>query len=127
MRDLAGLEEVGLPVFSTSTFPVPIAPTMVAWETDVPVQCGGALVLPGDWILADRDGVIVIPRRWVASVVDGFDLFLREEQFCRALLLQGLNLRDAYPMPEGLKPLLQQYLADGQLPTASQVQQALAD
>jgi regulator of RNase E activity RraA len=100
---------------------------MVAWETDVPVQCGGALVLPGDWILADRDGVIVIPRRWVASVVDGFDLFLREEQFCRALLLQGLNLRDAYPMPEGLKPLLQQYLADGQLPTASQVQQALAD
>ena len=125
MRDLAGLEEVGLPVFASGTFPVPIAPAMIAWEADVPVQCGGALVVPGDWILADRDGVIVIPDRWVASVVDGFDLFVREEQFCRSLLNSGLSLRQAYPMPDALKPLLQSYLADGRLPTREQVQQAV--
>lgn len=125
MRDLAGHEEVGLPVFSTGTFPVPIASTMLAWESDVPVQCGGALVVPGDWVLADRDGVMVIPESWIGQVVDGFDNFTREEQFCRALLVQGLSLREAYPMPEALKPLLQQYLGNGELPTTTQVHDAL--
>jgi regulator of RNase E activity RraA len=124
MRDLIGLEEVGLPVFAASTFPVPSAPTLVAWESDVPVQCGGALVVPGDWILADRDAVIVIPERWVHDVIDGFDLFTKEEQFCRSLLLAGMSLQQAYPMPPAIRPLFERYLADGQLPSASEVAKA---
>ncbi|VTU22649.1 4-hydroxy-2-oxoglutarate aldolase [Variovorax sp. SRS16] len=127
MRDLAGLEEVGLPVFAAGTFPVPSAPTLVAWEVDVPVQCGGALVLPDDWILADRDAVIVVPQRWVLDVIDGFDRFTREEQFCRSLLLAGLALRQAYPMPAALRPLFERYLADGELPSSAEVQRTLED
>jgi regulator of RNase E activity RraA len=121
MRDLAGLEEVGLPVFAADTFPVPSAPTLVAWEADVPVQCGGALVLPGDWILADRDAVVVIPERLVDTVIDGFDRYGREEQFCRSLLLAGLALHQAYPMPDRIRPLFERYLLDGRLPSEDEV------
>lgn len=124
MRDLVGLEDVGLPVFAAGTFPVPSAPTMVAWESDVPVQCGGALVVPGDWILADRDAVIVIPERWVHDVIDGFEMFAKEEQFCRSLLLAGLPLHQAYPMPPAMRPLFERYLADGRLPSESEVLKA---
>jgi len=124
MRDLVGLEDVGLPVFAAATFPVPSAPTLVAWESDVPVQCGGALVVPGDWILADRDAVIVIPDRWVRDVIDGLEMFTREEQFCRSLLLAGLPLHRAYPMPPAIRPLFERYLADGQLPSESEVVKA---
>lgn len=124
MRDLVGLEDVGLPVFASGTFPVPSAPTLVAWESDVPVQCGGALVVPGDWILADRDGVIVIPERWVHDVIDGFEMFTKEEQFCRSLLLAGLPLHQAYPMPPAIRPLFERYVADGRLPSESEVLKA---
>jgi regulator of RNase E activity RraA len=126
MRDLVGLEEVGLPVFAANTFPVPSAPTLVAWESDVPVQCGGALVLPGDWILADRDAVIVIPERYVHDVINGFELFTSEEQFCRALLLAGLSLQQAYPMPSAVRPLFERYLADGRIPSEAEVAKANA-
>jgi regulator of RNase E activity RraA len=124
MRDLAGLEEVGLPVFAGGTFPVPSAPTLVAWAFDVPVQCGGALVLPGDWMLADRDAVIVIPEALVHLVADGFDRFTREEVFCRTLLNAGFSLKQAYPMPEGLRPLFERYLSDGSLPSESEIREA---
>lgn len=125
MRDLVGLEAVALPVFSSGTFPVPSAPTLVAWEHDVPVQCGGALVLPGDWILADRDAVIVVPESLVHEVIEGFEAFTREEQFCRALLLAGMSLAQAYPMPAAIRPLFERYLGDGRLPSESEVQQML--
>ncbi len=125
MRDLSGLEEVRLPVFASGTFPVPVASTMLAWEADVPVQCGGALVMPRDWILADQDAVIVIPECWVEMVCDRFDLLAGEERFCRALLNTGLDLRQAYPMPEALKPLLAAYLASGKLPSPEAVRQAV--
>lgn len=125
MRDLAGLEGVGLPVFAAGTFPVPSAPTVVAWEEDVPVQCGGALVLPADWILADRDAVIVIPQCWVGTVIDGFERFIKEEQFCRSLLLGGLALHQAYPMPAQIRPLFDRYLLDGTLPSHAAVRRSL--
>ncbi|MBB3182017.1 RraA family protein [Variovorax sp. Sphag1AA] len=124
MRDLVGLEDVGLPVFAADTFPVPSAPTLVAWESDVPVQCGGALVVPGDWILADRDGVVVIPERWVQDVIEGFEAFTKEEQFCRSLLLAGMSLHQAYPMPPAIRPLFERYLLDGRLPSEAEVRQA---
>jgi regulator of RNase E activity RraA len=125
MRDLAGLEEVGLPVFATTTFPVPSAPSLVAWESDVPIQCGGALVLPGDWILADRDAVIAIPPSLLRKVLDGFDLFSREEHFCRSLLKAGLSLGQIYPMPDPVRPLFERFLRDGRLPSESEVQALL--
>ncbi len=57
-----------LPVFSQGPHPAVLGRRHVPWETDVVIACGGAAVVPGDVIVGDDDGVIVIPAAIVAEV-----------------------------------------------------------
>ncbi len=61
VRDFAAVEEFDIPVFSQGAHPSVLGRRHVPWEVDVTVACGGAAVQPGDIIMGDRDGVIVIP------------------------------------------------------------------
>ncbi|WP_166970070.1 fumarylacetoacetate hydrolase family protein [Brevibacterium atlanticum] len=69
VRDSAEVAGI-LPVFATATNPAVLGRRHVPWESDVAVACGNATVLPGDVIVADDDGAIVIPRDLVEEVVD---------------------------------------------------------
>ena len=69
VRDSAEVAGI-LPVFSTAKNPAVLGRKHVPWESDVAVACGNATVLPGDVIVGDDDGVIVIPRDLVEDVVD---------------------------------------------------------
>lgn len=124
MRDLAGLEAVGLPVFAAGTWPIPAAGSIIPWEMDVPVQCGGALVLPGDWILADADAVLVLSPALAQKLVQGAAEALREEQFCRDLLQRGHKLANAFPMPAALMPLYEAFKTSGEMPSFAHVVKA---
>lgn len=61
VRDYAAVKEFKIPVFSKGAHPSVLGRRHVPWETDVTIACGGAAVQPGDIIMGDRDGVIVIP------------------------------------------------------------------
>lgn len=61
VRDFAAVQEFDIPVFSQGAHPSVLGRRHVPWETDVTIACGGAAVQPGDVIMGDRDGVIVIP------------------------------------------------------------------
>ncbi|RBP62753.1 2-keto-4-pentenoate hydratase/2-oxohepta-3-ene-1,7-dioic acid hydratase in catechol pathway [Brevibacterium sanguinis] len=69
VRDSAEVAGI-LPVFATAAHPAVLGRRHVPWESDVAVACGNATVLPGDVIVGDDDGVIVIPRDLVEEVVD---------------------------------------------------------
>jgi 4-hydroxy-4-methyl-2-oxoglutarate aldolase len=60
MRDLAEVRELGFPVYSRGLVPIPGIKARVA-PLNEPVTCGGVLVRPGDVVVADEDGVIVVP------------------------------------------------------------------
>lgn len=124
MRDIPGMESVGLPIFASGIWPVPSAAALTPWEADVAIQCGGALVLPGDWILADADAAIVIPKSLLSVVLDGAEGHAIEERFCRELLQRGHALREAFPMPATLRPLYERFRKDGAMPTESEVRAA---
>ena len=68
VRDFDAVAEIGIPVFSQGPHPSVLGRRHVPWETDVTVACGGAAVQPGDVIVGDGDGVIVIPPQLVAEV-----------------------------------------------------------
>ncbi|MDN6667358.1 MAG: fumarylacetoacetate hydrolase family protein [Brevibacterium sp.] len=69
VRDSTDVADI-LPVFATAKNPAVLGRKHVPWEPDVAVACGNVTVLPGDVIVGDDDGVIVIPRGLVDEVVD---------------------------------------------------------
>lgn len=70
VRDFDAVAEIGLPVFSQGAHPAVLGRKHVPWDYDVTIACGGATVQPGDIIVGDGDGVIVIPPALAEEVVD---------------------------------------------------------
>lgn len=60
IRDLAEVREMGFPVFARGVIPIPGAKSVVA-PLNVPVRCGGVQVAAGDVVVADEEGVVVVP------------------------------------------------------------------
>ncbi|MEI3612332.1 RraA family protein [Pseudogracilibacillus sp. SO30301A] len=70
IRDLIDIKALNFPVFSKGTT-VSSGGKTGPGETNVPISCGGASVNPGDIIVGDVDGVVVIPRDRAEEVLDG--------------------------------------------------------
>lgn len=70
VRDAAAVAEIGLPVFTRGAHPAVLGRKHVPWDSDVAIACGNTTVIPGDVIVGDDDGVIVIPRDLVEEVVE---------------------------------------------------------
>ena len=66
-RDTALIRKMELPVFTRGPSVRPPALDLVG--VDVPVECGGAQVRPGDYVVADADGVVVIPQAVTAEML----------------------------------------------------------
>ena len=69
IRDLYKIRRDKLPVFARAVVPN-AGGAQYAGEINVPVQCGGAIVHPGDWIFGDEDGVVVVPQERLEMVID---------------------------------------------------------
>jgi len=70
VRGFDAVAEIGLPVFSQGAHPSVLGRKHVPWDVDVTISCGGAAVQPGDIIVGDGDGVIVIPPSLAEQVAD---------------------------------------------------------
>lgn len=78
VRDTEAVAATGLPVFSRGAHPAVLGRRHVPWDTDVAVACGGATVVPGDVVVGDADGVIVVPPHLVREVAEA--ALAQEEQ-----------------------------------------------
>lgn len=69
VRDVEEIREAHFPVFSRMVIPSTSVGRYVTVAKDVPVTCGGVLVHPGDIVVGDTDGVVVVPRAQAAEVL----------------------------------------------------------
>ena len=67
-------------------------------DVDVPIACGGVLVVPGDVLVGDDDGVIVVPAGLVDEVAAGALAQEREEAYIVDKIRGGASVADWYPM-----------------------------
>ena len=99
VRDSAEVAGI-LPVFATAKNPAVLGRRHVPWESDVAVACGNATVLPGDVIVADDDGAIVIPRDLVEEVVDAALAKETEDGWVAEQVAAGHPIEGLFP-PKG--------------------------
>jgi regulator of RNase E activity RraA len=71
---------------------------------NVPVACGNALVMPGDIVVADDDGVVVVPVRLAPVLLENASKHAEWEEFSRMRLAQGGDLRRYYPLSQEAWP-----------------------
>ena len=69
VRDVGELRALGLPVYSSSITPATAVGRWASVAKDIPVQCGGVTVAPGDIIVAGEDGIVVVPSARAAEVL----------------------------------------------------------
>jgi len=68
IRDLAETRERRFPVFARGVIPIP-GVRKTAGLIDVPVVCGGVTVAPGDVVVADEEGIVVLPRGQAEAIL----------------------------------------------------------
>ncbi|MGB4136308.1 MAG: fumarylacetoacetate hydrolase family protein [Microbacterium sp.] len=98
VRDFDAVAEIGLPVFSRGPHPSVLGRRHVPWEIDVTIACGGAAVQPGDVIVGDGDGVIVIPAAIAEEVADATLAQEDEDAWIAEQVAAGHPVDGLFPM-----------------------------
>ncbi len=98
VRDAEAVAAVGIPVYSSGAHPAVLGRKHVPWDADVTIACGGTTVQPGDIIVGDADGVIVIPPALAEEVVDAALAQEDEDGWIAARVAEGHPVDGLFPM-----------------------------
>ncbi|SFR85691.1 2-keto-4-pentenoate hydratase/2-oxohepta-3-ene-1,7-dioic acid hydratase (catechol pathway) [Agromyces sp. CF514] len=98
VRDFEAVAGFEIPVFSQGPHPSVLGRRHVPWEVDVTIACGGAAVQPGDVIVGDGDGVIVIPPHLLAEVVAEAAAQEAEDAWVAEQVAAGASVDGLFPM-----------------------------
>lgn len=100
VRDSPYIKQVGLPVFTASVHPSHSGRDLVAVDYDQPINMAGAQVLPGDIILADDEGAVVMPLDLAEAIAAYGPKKEHLEEWIRGKVLAGGSVHDYYPPSE---------------------------
>jgi regulator of RNase E activity RraA len=95
-RDCGFILRIGFPVFSRFLTPRDVVGTWTPDHYDKPVDIGGVRVSPGDYIIADIDGAVIIPGAIAEAVVAEVESVMQTEGSVRTAILEGVDPKDAY-------------------------------
>jgi len=103
---------LAIPVYYAATHPAVLGRRHVPWEVNVAVACAGVTVVPGDIIVGDGDGVIVVPAHLAAEVARDAAEQERQEEFAAAMIARGESVDGLYPLGPRWRPRYERWLAD---------------
>jgi 4-hydroxy-4-methyl-2-oxoglutarate aldolase len=95
-RDSDFIARIGFRVFCRYFTPRDVVGRWVADAFGEPIEIGGVAVRTGDYVMADRDGIVIIPGEVVEEVVARTEEVLRTENLVRTAILEGIDPEEAY-------------------------------
>jgi 4-hydroxy-4-methyl-2-oxoglutarate aldolase len=110
-RDAAELREMGFPVWSKAVHAKGTVKATVG-SVNTPIMCAGALVNPGDVVIADDDGVVIVPKSLAPRVAAAAGQRETKETATRRRLAAGELGLDVYGMRDALAKAGLKYFAD---------------
>jgi len=97
LRDVAGVRATGLPIWSQGAAAPPSVAGLIFAGWNEPVGCGGVAVYPGDLIVADEDGAVVVPAALAEHVASAGPEQERLEAWIAQEVERGVPLPGLYP------------------------------
>jgi regulator of RNase E activity RraA len=98
VRDAAEIAESGFPVYAKAVCPPNSTQAHRFIELNVPVSCGGVAVYPGDFLIGDADGVILVPAALAEAVSAEALAYEEQEVFILRKLREGAPIYGTYPL-----------------------------
>jgi 4-hydroxy-4-methyl-2-oxoglutarate aldolase len=95
-RDSDFIKKLGWPVFFRYFTPKDVVGKWAVESMGDPIVIGEVEITLGDWILADIDGVVVIPQSMIESVLDKTEEIMSTESELRTMILNGMDPQEAY-------------------------------
>jgi regulator of RNase E activity RraA len=111
LRDSAAVAALELPVYHQGRHPAPLGVVHYPADTNIAVACGGALVVPGDVIVGDTDGVVVVPAALAEEIA--FDALEQERREAWAMerVRAGESISGIFPLSEERRQEYEAWLA----------------
>lgn len=113
VRDLTAVSELEIPAYYSGAHPAVLGRKHVPWDTDLTIACGGTTVQPGDIIVADDDGILVIPPALAEQVADEAMEQERKDKFTFEQVRQGHQVEGLFPMNAAWKSMYDAWIASG--------------
>jgi regulator of RNase E activity RraA/2-keto-4-pentenoate hydratase/2-oxohepta-3-ene-1,7-dioic acid hydratase in catechol pathway len=104
--------QLAIPVYYAAAHPAVLGRRHVPWEVNVAVACGGVTVVPGDIIVGDDDGVIVVPAHLALEVARDAAEQERQEEFAAAMIAKGESVDGLYPLGKRWHAAYEGWLAE---------------
>ncbi len=98
VRDYTAVADLEMPTYFSNPHPAVLGRRHIPWDTDITIACGGTTVQPGDIIVADSDGILVIPPAIAEELADECIQQEKEEEFILDMVRQGHGVDGLYPM-----------------------------
>ncbi len=95
-RDSTFIQRIGFKVFCSHCTPVDVVGRWIPEEFEQPIVIGDVKIRNGDFVMADRDGTLIIPAEIALEVVERTEKVLRTESLVRKAILQGTDPQEAY-------------------------------
>jgi regulator of RNase E activity RraA len=109
MRDIPELEAMPIQTYIRRGHASSVAPLMMSVDYQVPVRIGSVTVIPGDILVGESTGILVIPAAIAEKVANTALEHDEQEEFQRELLLKGESIVGVYPMNDATRKRFEEW------------------
>lgn len=95
-RDTEFICRIGFPTFCRYTVPIDVVGVWLPMSLGEPIKIGDVEIISGDYIIADRDGVVRIPGEMAEDVTAAAEKVMNTENLVRTAILAGVDPQEAY-------------------------------